>query len=147
MKLLTVILFCGLLNAQEVEITSVVHSVVSGYSVYYQMRDRELYRQGDVEYKKYNSLWHYAQSLELGLSLPLGTAISENHNIIDISKDVVLFSAIRWLVRDGVYNMLNGHPFFYQSPNTTALLEPFGKWYVKVGYFIIAVFFKYVRFG
>ena len=140
---LLIILLCGLLNAQVVEITSVAHSVVSGYSVYYQMQDRELYRQRDAEHIRYNQLWHHTQGVELGLSIALGGLIAlNNDNLLDAGKDLLLFSAIRWVVRDGVYNSLNGNPFFYQSPNTTAMLEPFGTWYVKIGYLITAILIR-----
>ena len=112
MKWILTILFCGLLNAQVVEITSVAHSVVSGYSAYYQMQDRELYRQGDAEHIRYNQLWHHTQGIELGLSIALGGMIAlNNDNLLDAGKDLLLFSAIRWVVRDGVYNSLNGNPY------------------------------------
>ena len=143
---LITILFSTLTFSQGVEITSVTHSVVSGYSAYYQMKDRTYYASGETELKKrYNSYWHTTGGVELGLSIYLGMQIEkQNDDLLGVAKDVVLFSAIRWLLRDGTYNMLNGNPFFHQSNNTTAKLEPYGFWYVKLSYLVLAILWKYL---
>lgn len=124
------------------ETNCILHSVVSGYSMYYQMKDRHYYKAGETELKeKYNRNWHISGGIELGLSLTLGgvSALKNKDNWLGYAKDLLLFSAIRWNVRDGVYNMLNGDSFYHQSENTTAMLEPLGYWYVKLGYLITAI--------
>ena len=63
---------------------------------------------------------------------------------LGIAKDVLLFSSSRWVIRDGVYNSLNGDSFFHQSNTTTAILEPIGSPYLKLGFLIFAILFKYV---
>ena len=134
--------------AQSIEIISVAHSVISGYSAYYQAKDRQFHRAGnEVLVQRYNSAWHTSQGLELGLSIGLGGAsvYKNQDNIIGYAKDLLLFSAIRWVVRDGVYNSLQGESWFNQSKNTTAMLEPLGTWYVKIGYLIVAIIIYYME--
>ena len=144
------ILLIGIIYPQGVEVVSVTHATVSGLSAYYQMKDRHYYKTGETELKeKYNSYWHTTGGIELGLSVALGgLMVYENYDEdidwLGIGKDVVLFSAVRWLVRDGTYNMLNGNPFFHQSNNTTAKLEPFGMWYIKLSYLAFAIIWKYL---
>ncbi|MDP3966192.1 MAG: hypothetical protein Q8Q04_01530 [archaeon] len=125
---------------------SLTHSVVSGYSAYYQMRDRTFFRSGDEELeKKYNSLWHTTQGIELGLSLGSGgySVLKNKDEFLEYTKDLAMFSALRWVFRDGVYNSLNENPFFYKSPHTTAKLEPLGNWYVKLAFLGGAILYKY----
>ena len=135
------------LSAQTFEALTIAHAVNSGYDAYYQMRDRHYYKTGDTELKKkYNELWHYTGGIELGLTLGLGvtSALKNQDDWWGYGKDLLLFSAVRWFVRDGVYNSQNGNPWFHQSNSTTAKLEPFGTWYVKTGYLIIAILIYYL---
>ena len=86
-----------------VESISISHSVVSGYDIYYQVQDS-----------------HNLQFTQLSLSLLLGGSILyENYDDdidwIGVSKDIVLFSAIRWIIMDGTYNLKNGNSFFHKN--------------------------------
>ena len=134
-------------NAQTFEVLTVAHAVNSGYDAYYQMKDRHYYKTGQTELKKeYNSKWHVTGGLELGMSLSLGvfSALKNEDDWWGYGKDLLLFSSLRWLLRDGTYNMLNSNSFFYQSPNTTAKLEPFGTWYVKLSYLALSIIIYYL---
>ena len=111
------------------------------------MLDRHYYKTGETELKKeYNGYWHTTQSLELGLSLGLGvtSALKNKDDWWEYGKDLLLLTAIRWTLRDGVYNSLNGDSFFHQSNSTTAKLEPLGSWYFKLGYLITAILIYYL---
>ena len=134
-------------NAQTFEVLTVAHAVNSGYDAYFQMKDRHYYKTGQTELKKeYNSKWHVTGGLELGMSLALGgvSVLKNKDDWWEYGKDLLLFSAIRWTLRDGVYNSLNGNPFFHQSNSTTAKLEPFGMWYVKIGFLLTAIIVYYL---
>ena len=110
------------------------------------MKDRQLYKDGNPDYKKYNSYWHTTGGAELLLSFTVSgfSALKNKDDWWGYGKDLLLFSAIRWTLRDGVYNSLNNNPFFHQSDNTTAKLEPLGTWYVKLTYLAIAVLIYYL---
>jgi len=124
---------------------SIIHAVSDGYTTYYQMKDRMLFKQNG-NYKPYNKNWHTAQGVTLGLSFTVAifSALKNQDDWWDYGKDGLLFSAIRWMVRDGIYNSLNGNPFFHQSNSTTATLEPFGTWYVKLSYLALAIIVYYI---
>lgn len=149
MKVLLYFLFSAIIYAQGFEIVSVTHSVISGYSTYHMSMDRELKASGNKEYLIHNSKWHTLQNIELALSISLGglslyNNYDEKIDWLGIAKDALLFMAVRWTVRDGVYNSLNGDNFFHQSNGTTATLEPFGNPFVKLGFLLFAVLFKYL---
>ena len=151
MKTALIILFAFQLqaqtNAQIFEALIITHSIVSGYSCYYQMLDRHYYKTGQTELKEeYNSKWHTTGGIELGLTLSLGvtSALKNKDDFWSYGKDLLLFSAVRWMIRDGVYNSLNGNSWFHRSDNTTAKLEPFGTWYVKLSYLITAIIIYYL---
>ena len=147
MKTALIILFAFQLQAQTFEVLTVAHAVNSGYDAYFQMKDRHYYKTGQTELKKkYNSYWHTTGGIELGLTLSLGvtSALKNKDDFWSYGKDLLLFSAVRWMIRDGVYNSLNGNPWFHQSNNTTAKLEPLGTWYVKLGYLLTAIIIYYL---
>jgi len=109
------------------------------------MKDRQLYKEGG-DYKKYNKYWHTTGGIELGLSIGLGvtSALKNKDDWWGYGKDLLLFSAIRWMVRDSIYNSLNGNSWFHQSNSTTAKLEPLGTWYIKLSYLITALIVYYL---
>jgi len=134
-------------NEHIIPVFSLSHSVVSGFSAFHQMRDRHFYKTGNQELKKHhNRMWHITGGIELSLSIGFGifSGLKNKENIYGYIKDVLLFSGIRWFVRDGVYNLLNGNAWFYQSPNTTAILDPLGTWYVKTIYLMGVIIIYYL---
>lgn len=142
-----VVIFNSVIMPQVFEGLTVLHSVASGYNAYFQMRDRHFYANGNTEMKeKYNRRWHYAGGVELSLSIVLGvsSALKNKSDLWKYGKDLLLFSAVRWFVRDGIYNTLNNNSYFHRSQNSTAILEPLGTWYFKTGYLILAIIFYYL---
>jgi len=134
------------LDAQVLESLMVLHSVVAGYTSYYQVNDRRFAIRGDVLMKeKYNRAWHYSQGLELVLSISLGvvSGLKNKNNYLGYVKDLLLFSGVRWIVKDGVYNLLNNDAWFHRSKNTGWDLEMFGTWYVKIGYLVTVIIIYY----
>jgi len=141
-----------IIYSQSFEAVSVAHSVISGYATYHLSMDRELKADGNRDYIKHNKAWHRLQNVELGLTISAGALLVYNNydekkiDWLGIVKDVLIFSSSRWVIRDGVYNSLNGDSFFHQSNNTTAILEPIGSPYLKLGFLLFAILFKYVLF-
>lgn len=123
---------------------SLTENIISGYNAFYQVKDLILFSEGKYP-NKYSKLWHYTQPLEIGGAFVLGgySAYKNKDNFVEYTKDLAMFSALRWVVRDGIYNELRGNSFFYQSPETTSRLEPFGKWYIKLGFLAITMLYKY----
>ncbi|MBU2612429.1 MAG: hypothetical protein KKB62_01780, partial [Nanoarchaeota archaeon] len=95
------------------DIGSVAQNVIGGYNDYYQIKDRRLFAKGDPNYKKYSELWHYSTALNIGAAISLGafSGYKNEDNWEEYLKDGLTYSAIRWVVKDGVYNSLNGDPF------------------------------------
>lgn len=152
MKTILLILLPIIISAQTFEAASSLHSFASAYTAYHFSQDRELKAKGDLKYLKHNKTWHRLQNVELALSFGLG-ALGLYENIDDekidwigIAQDAFVFMSIRWTIRDGVYNTLSGNSFFHQSDTTTALIEPYGSPYLKIGLFIAALLIKYVFF-
>jgi len=110
------------------------------------MKDRQYYASNQELKEKYNSNWHTSEVFELSFTLSLGvvSALKNEDDIIGYAKDLLLFSAVRFMVRDGVYNSLNGNSWFHQSNNSTAITESLGFWYVKVGYLVVAILIYYL---
>lgn len=94
---------------------------------------------------KWSKAWHNLQYLEVGSAMGVGASIAlTSDNLYDAVKQSFLAGSIRWVVRDGVYNLNQGNRFFYRSPNTTSFLEPFGLWYVKLGILAIIIIWNYL---
>jgi len=147
MKTALIILFAFQLQAQTFEVLTVAHAVNSGYDAYFQMKDRHYYKTGQTELKKkYNSYWHTTGGIELGLTLGLGvtSALKNKDDFWSYGKDLLLFSALRWMIRDGVYSLLNDKSFFHRSPQSTAKLEMCGYPIIKIGYLALAIIIYYL---
>lgn len=67
----------------------------------------------------------------------------ENNTIPGIATDIVLTGAIRWIVRDGIYQTLLTNSFFNQSLETTAQFEKYGTPYIKFAFLFTVLIFKY----
>jgi hypothetical protein len=109
------------------------------------MLDRTAYGNSDPIYKEYSRQWHSLQTLETISLINVGITIGLK-NQTDIVKnitDVFLVGAIRWLIRDGTYNLLNGNSFFHQSKTTTAQFEKYGTPVVKLSFLAIVLILKY----
>jgi len=109
---------------------SVLWSSISGLSEYHRIKDRALFRIGNERYEYHSRQWHRYGIIETGLGLGTGATIAfdvinEKSIFVGIS-DLFIVAAIRWNIRDGIYNMKNGNEFFYRSPNTTSSIEQFG---------------------
>ena len=67
-----------------------------------------------------------------------------NSDWLKNSVDVLFLGSVRWIVRDGVYQLLQGNNFFYQSPNTMASFEHIGTPFVKITFFLIVATLTYL---
>jgi len=128
-------------------ITSFLWSSVSGISEYHRIRDRQLFADGNIEYRWHGEQWHKLEFIDAGLAIGTGVAITldginENSLLIGIA-DVLVVSAVRWNVRDGVYNMKNGNSFYYRSDGTTSSIEQLGTPLIKIGYLIITLVMRW----
>ena len=124
-------------------LTSILWSSVSGLSEYHRMQDRQLYPEGD--YKYHSETWHKLEFIDAGLAIGTGVAIGfdiKENDILTGIADLFVVSAVRWNVRDGVYNMNQGNGFYYQSPNTMSEIEQFGTPLVKISFLICAIIFR-----
>ena len=133
------------LRSQQVEISAVVYSVLSGYTQYNQIKDRQYFKIGDPVYKSYSKKWHALQTLETIALINVGIQIEVTNKsyLPGVITDVFLTGAIRWIVRDGVYQGLLGNSFFHQSENTTAQFESLGTPFVKISFVAFVLVFKY----
>ena len=103
----------SLLFSQQVEISAVVYSTISGFTQYYQIADRNAFKNGDPREREYSEAWHSLQTLEAISLLNVGYQIGTNtENYLQVTTDVFLTGAIRWIVRDGVYQTLLTNSFF-----------------------------------
>ena len=128
-------------------LTSFLWSSVSGLSEYHRIKDRQLYAEGNKEYKHHSKQWHKLEFIDAGLAIGTGIAITfdsfnEGSILVGIA-DVLVVSAVRWNVRDGVYNMKNGNDFYYQSEHTMSGIEQFGTPLIKIGYLIITLVMRW----
>lgn len=140
-----IIVFNSFLFSQQVEISATVYSIVSGYTSYNQIKDRNYFSIGDPVYKKYSKNWHALQTLEAIALINVGIQIEvlNQSYLPGIVTDVFLTGAIRWIVRDGTYQLLLGNSFFNQSENTTAQFESFGSPFIKITFLTAILLFKY----
>ena len=121
-------------------ITGLSWSMISGSSEFYRMKDRTFSNKSD------NKKWHTLEFFDAGLALGTGIAIGcdafKSEDLLVGVSDVVLVSAIRWIVRDGVYNARNGNDWFYRSSGTTSEIEKLGTPLMKLTFLISAIIFR-----
>lgn len=136
--------FNTLLFSQSVEISATLYSVVSGYTQFYQIQDRNAFKNSNPLEQEYSETWHTLQTLEAISLINVGYQIGDNNeNFAGIATDIVLTGAIRWIVRDGVYQTLLTNSFFNLSKETTANFEQFGTPAVKISFLLAVLIFKY----
>jgi hypothetical protein len=70
--------------------------------------------------------------------------INDNRNAWLIGTDILITGALRWIVRDGVYQVLLGNSFFNLSNNTTAQFEKYGTPLMKISFLAVLLLFKYL---
>ena len=134
-----------MLFSQQVEISAIGYSIISGATAYNQIKDRELYKNSNPNYISYSKNWHALQTLEAISLINVGVQIeNENQSYLPgIITDVFLVGAVRWIVRDGTYQLLLGNSFFHQSKNTVAQFETLGTPLVKLSFLTAILIFKY----
>jgi hypothetical protein len=138
------LIFNSFLFSQSVEIAAVAYSTISGFTQYYQIADRNAFKNSDPREASYSQTWHSLQTLETLLLINVGYQIGDNNkNFPGIATDIVLTGAIRWIVRDGIYQTLLTNSFFNQSLETTANFEKYGTPYVKFFFLFAVLIFKY----
>jgi len=144
---ITVLLFyccCSFSFSQSVELSAVAYSTISGFTQYYQIADRNAFKIGDPREKEYSEAWHTLQTLEALSLINVGYQIGDNNkNFSGIATDIVLTGAIRWIVRDGIYQTLLTNSFFNLSSETTANFEKLGTPVMKFSFLIAILLFKY----
>ena len=115
-----IILFPFCIYSQAVEISSVVHSAVSGYTINYQMLDRSLYGRHDIAYREAQKKWRASLHLEYLTAVGVGVSIGLENNGKQwyyYGYDVVEAFAIREALRPIFYNLFGGRAWNKQ-PNT-----------------------------
>ena len=147
LKIFLIILLLSIpVKPQSVEISAVGYSIVSGLTMYNQMKDRNAYAKGDPIYKSYSKRWHALQTLETISLVSVGIQIG-TLNKLDWQKntiDVLLLGSIRWIVRDGTYQLMQGNSFFRRSTQTTAQFERYGTPLVKISLLLALLTVKYL---
>jgi hypothetical protein len=123
-KIIFFFLLTTLVYSQQVEISAVAHSIVSGLTISNQMKDRSAYGSGDPIYREYQKKWRALLPLELTTGLLTGVAIAYNNNSwLGIATDII------------------------NQPNTDHThFRGIEKWmdaYVKIGILVFALGFKY----
>ena len=113
-------LFSMSVYPQAVELSSVVHSVVSGYTINYQMLDRQLSGKGDLAYREAQKKWRLSIHLEYLTAVGVGVSIALENNgrqWYRYGYDVIEAFAIREALRPIFYNLFGGRAWNKQ-PNT-----------------------------
>lgn len=143
-----ILFFLILLNTsllpQQVEIAAIAYSTLSGFTQFYQIQDRNAFKNSDPLENSYSQTWHSLQTLEALALINVGYQIGNNDkSFMQVSTDILLVGAIRWIVRDGIYQTLLTNSFFNLSKETTAQFEQYGTPYVKFGFLFAVLIFKY----
>lgn len=140
------LIFNTLVFSQVVEISATTYATLSGFTLYYQIQDRNAFKNGSSNEYSYNQTWHTLQTLEALSLINVGYQIGLNdeRNAWLIGTDILITGGIRWIVRDGIYQVLLGNSFFNLSNNTTAQFEKFGTPLMKITFLAILLLFKYL---
>jgi len=124
---LIIILFFSIisLKSQQVEISAIGYSIISGFTQYNQIKDRHYFAIGNPVYKGYSKNWHKLQTLETISLINVGIQIeiANESYLPGIITDVFLTGAIRWIITDATYQLLLGNSFF---ASTLYYLQNFG---------------------
>lgn len=134
------------LNAQWIEINSVAAAAVSGRALYFQIKDRNAFALRLPDERRYSANWHQLQTVEIFDYVLIGVQIGleSRNNLNKIIGNILEVAAIRWIVRDGIYQVSLGNSFWNLSSNTTARFEQLGKPFVKISFLLFAILFNYL---
>jgi hypothetical protein len=150
-KWFIILLLAVELNGQAVEISAVVHSVISGFTISYQIKDRNAYRRNDLNYVKYQKVWRALLPFEYLSASAVGFSIAienkQEMNFLRIVTDVAEAWIIRVNVRQWVYQLDNNRNMFNQANTTNTFFPRVEKWAgaaVKVFAMILVIGFKYL---
>ena len=112
------------------------------------MQDRSLAISGNDYYKEYQKSWRLFMPME-ALSLGfVGYSIykEDQENLPKIITDLFVVAGIRWIVRDGIYQVLHSENF-WKLPDTKntylASLENLGTPLIKISFLLAVLIFKY----
>jgi len=150
LNLLILILFFSTipLKSQQVEISAVVYSIVSGVQMSYMVKDRQAFKDGDP-YQDYQKKWRLLLPVEVLSLVNVGFSMAvENHDksFSYVVTDLVLVGSIRWLIRDGFYQLMYKENFF-KLPNTEntffSKIEKLGSPLFKIFLVASVLVFKY----
>ena len=150
--LITIFFFLSIIpiKPQAVEITAVVHSVISGLTISNQMKDRMAFKNGDPAYKDFQKKWRLLLPLEYLSAAGVGVAIQ-----LESSKkpwyyylvDLAEAGLIRVNVRQWVYQ-LDGNRHWLNQPNTDHTyfrgIEKFTGAIIKIVALGLVISFKYL---
>jgi hypothetical protein len=149
-KWFIVLLLVVELNGQAVEISAVVHSVISGFTISYQMKDRNAYRRNDLNYVKYQKVWRALLPFEYASGVAVGFVIAienkDKMNWLKIGTDFVEAWLIRVNVRQWVYQVNGGRNIFNQPNSSNTFFPAVEKWAgaaVKIFALGVVICFKY----
>jgi len=124
---------------------SILFGVSGGNATYYQIMDRNAYK-NNAPYQHYNKAWHNWALVRdisgVGLGVTIALDAVDKKSLLIAGSDALLAGAINWTIKDGVYNTKLRRPFYYQSPVTPAITEPYGTWYAKTGTLALALLFR-----
>ena len=151
MKWFFVLILVIKLNGQAVEVSAVVHSVISGFQISYAMKDRMAFKNGNVKYKQYQKVWRLLLPLEYLSAGVVGFCIAienkEKMNWLRIATDVIEAGLIRVNVRQWVYQVNNGRNIFNNPNSENTFFPKWEKWAdanVKIIALGLVILFKYL---
>lgn len=144
--ILSILISASVYAQTEVIISSAVHSVISGYTMRYQFLDREAYQDGDPIYKHYSRVCHGYQTAELVSAFGVGFTIALDSEMEwdKAFADLLIAGAMRWTLRDGTYQLLQGNSFWNLSDNSMAQFEHLGLPVLKIAFLVGAITFRYL---
>jgi hypothetical protein len=137
------------LNLPLVEISAIVHSVISGFTISYMMKDRSAYGRGDPIYREYQKRWRLLLPFEYLSAVGVGVCVQlENNNKkwYHYLTDIAVAGMIRVNFRQWVYQIDGGRHWLNQ-PNSSWTFFPSiekaaGAW-IKIGVLAGVLAFKY----
>ena len=148
-KWMIIILFSVSMYPQSVEITSLAHSIVSGYTINYQMLDRQLARSGG-DYAEPQKKWRASLHLEYATAVGIGLSIALENSDKQwycYAYDGVLAFTIREAVRPIFYNLF-GNRAWDKQPNTDMTYFPtwekFWNTYTRLLVPVVLIIIKYI---
>lgn len=97
---------------------------------------RERWKYDTKNSRKYSKIWHNVQYIRWCLVFLYVLSAEE---FLDFVLSAFLFSTIWWTLFDGFLNLLRQRNFFYQSKQTTSVLEKYALPWVKISLLLVSV--------